>query len=505
MSARLIAVIVVGAGCRPQIDFDTGDRQSTIDAVEIQAVLDVDGSLSVSETVTFADDDGGTIELPGDVDAAGGTPTVTSPTVDGAPVAVESGTFADPQLTIAKKQAVVAFALTGVVTRYSDIAVVDLTVLASPDGASRNDPDVRVTGTITLPAPVDAASVDAHNYAGREREIAVQATTVTFSSRAPVWTDGEVQLAIPEGLVPFVPATPIPWADNFRAQAGTRESAARLTERTLRGVELGLDAAEWLIFGLAVGIPGIFWVRVLLHAVAVKIRRRREVADVPEHVREPPTADDPAVVSVLVGEGKPEKEAVAGTMLKLAQRKAIAIDEYGPDRLVVKVPLTEMGTNGTERIVLAALRSEASDEGIIEGPPVWRKGAPWWRGYKRDAIHAAAGSGYVTRVLRLLDVSGALTTTAVGFCIYFFTRPWVFAVALPAAIVLSMVASFVAGWALTDKGRRHRALWRSFGRYIHDHGELENVGPAGVTIWGPYITYGVVLDEADDTARVLSP
>ncbi len=126
-------------------------------------------------------------------------------------------------------------------------------------------------------------------------------------------------------------------------------------------------------------------------------------------------------------------------------------------------------------------------------------------GYKRDAIQAAAGPGYVTRVLRLIDTSGAVTTTAVGFCIYLFTRPRVFWVAIPIAMVLSLAASLTAGWGLTEKGRRHRALWRSFGRCIHDHGELKDVGPAGITVWGPYITYGVVLGEADDTARILTP
>ncbi|MGQ0805370.1 MAG: hypothetical protein ACT4PI_16095, partial [Actinomycetota bacterium] len=274
----LISVVVASAGCRPQIEFDTGDRQSKIDAIAVQAVLNVDGSLSVSETVTFDDGGGGTFELPGDVDGTGVTPTVVNPAVDGAPATVESGTFADPQVRIAAKQAVVAFGLTGVVTRYSDIAVLDLTVLASPDGASRNDPDADVTGTITLPGAVDVASVDPHNYAGADRKISVEGAIVTFSSRAPVWTDGDVQLAVPSGLVPFVPVTPLAWAENFSAQAETRESAARLTERTLRGVEIGLDAAEWLIFGLAVGIPGIFWVRVVLHFIAVKIRQRREVA-----------------------------------------------------------------------------------------------------------------------------------------------------------------------------------------------------------------------------------
>ncbi|HUF84364.1 MAG TPA: DUF2207 domain-containing protein, partial [Acidimicrobiia bacterium] len=147
-NSGLIALVVVAAGCRPQIEFDTGDRQSKIDAVDVQAALDVDGSLAVSETVTFDDSDGGTFELPGDVNGTGVTPTVTNLTVDGAPASVASGTFADPQVTVSSEQAVIAFTLTGVVTRYSDIAVVDLTVLASPDGASRNDPDVRVTGTI---------------------------------------------------------------------------------------------------------------------------------------------------------------------------------------------------------------------------------------------------------------------------------------------------------------------------------------------------------------------
>jgi hypothetical protein len=68
---------------------------------------------------TFDDGDGGTFELPGDVNSSGVTPTVTNPTVDGAPATVASGTFTDPQVAVSSEQVVIAFTLAGVVTRYS--------------------------------------------------------------------------------------------------------------------------------------------------------------------------------------------------------------------------------------------------------------------------------------------------------------------------------------------------------------------------------------------------
>jgi uncharacterized membrane protein len=74
-----------------------------------------------------------------------------------------------------------------------------------------------------------------------------------------------------------------------------------------------------------------------------------------------------------------------------------------------------------------------------------------------------------------------------------------------AAQILGTAICLVSGRALTRSGRRHRALWGAFRRYIHHHGQLDGVGPAGIVMWGPYLAYGVVPGEADDAARLLTP
>ena len=208
---------------------------------------------------------------------------------------------------------------------------------------------------------------------------------------------------------------------------------------------------------------------------------------------------------MLDGEGRPARRAVAGTILALAQRKAIEVQEIG-DRLVVKVPLPTTGANGSEQIVLNALRNEASPEGVIEGPPIWRKSTRWWRSFRRDAISRANDQGLVTRWMPLVQISGALITTGIGISIFFFTNPIVYFVIVFGVQILGYLISFFSGWTLTDQGWRDRALWHGFARYIHDQGHLnKDVGPEGVVIWGPYLVYGSVLGETHDAARALTP
>jgi hypothetical protein len=40
---------------------------------------------------------------------------------------------------------------------------------------------------------------------------------------------------------------------------------------------------------------------------------------------------------------------------------------------------------------------------------------------------------------------------------------------------------------------------------VEHNGELRDVGPQGVTIWGPYLVYGAVLGKAPRSAKPLTP
>ena len=496
-----LAAVLGAAACRPEVQYNPEGRGSAIDAIDVRGTVSPAGVFHADETVTFADNGGGTVEIA----APRGLGAVRNVAVDGAPAATSTNTFGDQEVRIARASAVVSFDIDGAVTRYADIAVLDATVVASPEEAVRQDPDIDLTGTITLPEAAPGPLYP-HLYAGRDRKIEPHGgNTVAFSSRAPIWTDGSLVLAFPSALVPAAPVQNTAFLPTFQEVQQTREVTQQATEATLGSVDRQSEIVRWALTAVAFGLPAIFWFRVLRHAVSVKLEQRREVSDVPKELSDPPDALDPAVVSVLWGDGRPDRRAVAGTTLALAQRKDIDIQEYGPDRLVVKVPVTEQGTNESERLVLGGLRAESATDGVIQGPPVWRGRTPWWRRYRRDAVQRATNAGFVTRVLPLVDMSGAFITTAIGFALFFFTRPVVYVKLVIAAQVLGTAICLVSGRALTRSGRRHRARWNSFRRYIHHHGQVDGVGPGGIVTWGPYLAFGVVLGEADDAARVLTP
>lgn len=503
--------LIVLAGCRPEVELDLDGRQSQIDAVSVTATLAPDGVVRVEARYRFASDDGGTVALPkalvdeslppAAVDAVGGIRNVT---LDGQPVTPTEGAF-EPEIRVRTKRATVAYDELGAAERYADIGIVRLDVLPSPEDASRQDPDVELSGTLALPEGAPGP-VDAHLHGGRDREVAVEGATVAFSARAPIWQPSHsLDVGFPESWLSAMTPTPVPFARTFATEQAVRDRADETTESTLGGLDDQTELGRWLLTAVAFGLPAIFWTIVVIGLLRRLRERRRVVGDVPEHLSDPPTAVDPAIVAVLDGEGRPARTAVAGTVLDLARRKAIEVREYG-DKLVVRIPLETVGANESERLVLTRLRERATPEGVLEATRVWEQPARWWRTYRRDLVKRARGMGLVERWLPLASLSGALVTTGVGMSVFFFTEPVVYFAMVFGAILVGYVVSFVSGYTLTDKGWRQRALWRSFARYIHDHGEIDKaVGPAGVVVWGPYLAYGAVLDEASAAARPLTP
>jgi hypothetical protein len=505
---RLVGIAAVGAlvlvaGCRPEVTFDTDGRQSQIDRVLVTAAVRADGIVHVEQRYTFASADGGTVGVPDLADATGAIPGATNLTLDGQPATPTGGTF-NAELAIDAKRGTVGYDLTGAVKRYLDAAIAELDVLPAPEDTSRQDPNVDLSGTLTLPEGA-LAFVDAHLHGGRDREVAVDGSVVRFSMEAPIWQPfHKLAVAFPGDLVPGADATPIPYLATFQTTQQIQDQADATTEDVLADLDDQEDVGRWVLTAVAFGLPAIFWTIVAVGLVRRLRERRKVVADVPATMSDPPTDDDPAVVAVLDGEGRPAKEAVAGTILAIAHRKELEIQQYG-NKVVVKVPLTTTAQNPSEQLVLDALR-EAATDGVVEGPPVVPTSHRWWRGFRRDAVKRARHKGFVTRWLPLAPLSGAIVTTAVGIGIFFLDQPGVYAAIVIGTEMIAWAVSFVSGYTLTNKGWRQRALWRSFARYIDRQGKLDkDVGPAGVVVWGPYLVYGAALGEARGASKPLTP
>lgn len=493
----LLCALLCLTSCRPELDFGSDEHTSDIDRVVVDATLDVAGVMRVSQRYTFASAKGATIGIADDAQHVA---------VDGEPVTAAGGTFS-PQLQIKKRRATVTYDVPGAVDRYADVAVVTFNLLGSVDSATPNDPPVPLSGTLTLPEG-SAGLIDPHLHAGRDRKLSVEGTVIHFSARAGIWTaTNELDVGIPPSAVPFVQQIPAPYLTTFRTSESVRDSTDRTVERTLHAVDTGIDVSRWVLTALAFGIPGIFWLVVVKALLARLARRHRVAADIPNELSDPPTNTDPAVVAVLEGEGRPERAAVAGTILAMAHRKAIDLQKYG-DKFVLKVPLTTMPTNGSEQLVLDNLRAEATTQGqdsVVEGQ-IWRSPVRWWHSFRRDAVNRARTAGLATRWMPLAPLSGALIGTGVGAGFFVFTDPLAYLAIIFGVQILSVTVSVISGWTLTDQGWRERALWHSFARYIRHQGKIDReVGPEGVVVWGPYLVYGAVLGEAHDAARPLTP
>ncbi len=226
-------------------------------------------------------------------------------------------------------------------------------------------------------------------------------------------------------------------------------------------------------------------------------------ADAPRELTEPPGHDDPAVVAVVVGKGEPSGRAVAATVLGLAARDVIDVQEYG-DKVVIDIRANAAAANATDQLVLDALRARADNTGAVAGPPIWDD-VSWWRDYVRDARGRAIAGGLVEQRIPLVGLMLVCVLTATGLALIFFWYIAAFVGLILLANGLPHLIARASGFRLSAAGVASRAQWIAFGRCLHGHESLHDVGPAGVAIWGPNLVYGVLVGAGDMAARALSP
>jgi uncharacterized membrane protein len=225
---------------------------------------------------------------------------------------------------------------------------------------------------------------------------------------------------------------------------------------------------------------------------------------VPRELPEPPGRDDPAVVGVVIGEGRPSGRAVAATVLGLADRGVIEIQEAG-EKVRIDIPPDATGVTTTDQIVLGGLRERADAHGDVLGPPIWPGEIDWWRDYARDARGRAMAAGLVESRIPFIGLMLVSIFTATGLAILFFWYIASFIGFILFANGLPHLIARASGYRLSPAGVNARAQWIAFGRYIRAHQSLREVGPAGVAMWGPNLVYGVLVGEGDKAAKMLAP
>lgn len=267
--------------------------------------------------------------------------------------------------------------------------------------------------------------------------------------------------------------------------------AALLPSPLVAAVVAGLGVAAWF------GLLGLF-------AVATRSPSPRPG---PPPDANGLDAESPALVDLLTGNWRLCEEAAAATVLDLAARRVVAVEEVGPE-----LSLVRLGRGGVpqlaayERLVLDHLRRLAARDGVVatgalaEGN---RNLKSWWKSFTHAVIEEARARGLSQRRWSpwhrtVLSAAAVLPGVLVAFALML----------VPSddgdSFLGSLGAGFVA-WAalvaISEKvnGERGTALGVEVaGRWLGlreqlSAGRFAEQPAAAVTIWGRPLAYAAAL------------
>jgi hypothetical protein len=216
--------------------------------------------------------------------------------------------------------------------------------------------------------------------------------------------------------------------------------------------------------------------------------------------------ESPAVVDLITGNWRLCEEAAAATVLDLAARRVVAIEEIGPELSLVRLGRGEPPTlSPYERMVFDHLRRLARDGVVATGALAegTRNIGSWWKSFTHEVIEEARARGLSQRRWspwhRTL-LSAAALLPAVLVAVAFLRMPSEDGDSFFGSLGAGFVA-YAALVALAEKmnGERGTALGAEVaGRWLglRDHlagGRFGEQPAAAVTIWGRPLAYAAAL------------
>lgn len=240
--------------------------------------------------------------------------------------------------------------------------------------------------------------------------------------------------------------------------------------------------------------------------------------------------DAPAIVDLLTDRFEVTPHAPVATLVDLAARRWVDIEEPVPDEVVVRVrtrpgqgELTSFEHRVLQRVREVAVTGAAPAAALAKGTSSAAKA--WQRGFRNEVIAVARAQGLCRArrppaVQALPFAAGALAALA-----FYFGAPdrndrdssasasasfdRVAGLSL-AAMVLGAVALMIGGRMVrrsavrgTDLGLQRARSWLGVRRFLADHGRFEDYPAASVRIWDRYLAHAVALDLAPLAARQL--
>ena len=245
-----------------------------------------------------------------------------------------------------------------------------------------------------------------------------------------------------------------------------------------------------------------------LLAVAIVYLRRRPEKPEPG----PPTLDlgpePPAVANLLVHDFRVTRDAVPATLLDLAARRLVEIEERGPGSYVCRLEKTSDGAlTAYEQRVMELLRSRASGgivpaEALTTGPKA--ESSRWWKGFQKEVVTDAQRRGLCVDILNKR------------------TFVWLTVAAAAPALVLGaraggragfgywVVAFFLLGWVMglhtqreTPEGLAAAGRWLGVRAKLAEDAAFRTQAPIAVTLWERHLAYGAAFGVASAAVRAI--
>ena len=227
--------------------------------------------------------------------------------------------------------------------------------------------------------------------------------------------------------------------------------------------------------------------------------------------------ETPAVANLLANGGRMTPDAVPATLLDLAARRVVRIEETEPETYVCRVGNEQpAGLSDYEGRVFELLRSKAEGgivpaQALTTGPS--SQAHAWERAFRSEVIAEARNAGLCTRrwpasalsVLGFLAF-GAFIGAAMGLDSESETATWqqwvVLGFALLTVVALTYVfrddAQMVSPAGLAEQGR-----WLALRRFLHEDELFGSLPPTAVAVRERYIAYGAALGAAAAAVRAV--
>ncbi|HUP85768.1 MAG TPA: DUF2207 domain-containing protein [Acidimicrobiales bacterium] len=237
--------------------------------------------------------------------------------------------------------------------------------------------------------------------------------------------------------------------------------------------------------------------------------------DVGEYLREPPD-DPPAIVPTLFSWGGVQPVVLSATIVDLAQRGHLKIEEVRIDRLVfgdkLDWRLTRLAKDEPVRTYEKAILERLfADGGEITQSEFekWCKSHRtsadrWWtsvqakvRAEYRDRHYQEGGKGlaYAGNIV----LSGCVILSGI---VVVSTGAWIGAVGIASGAVQEACTILIR--RRTVAGARRLAEWKAFKRHLEDFSDLEEAPVGHLILWERYLVYAVALGVTAKVARALA-